>query len=608
MITIKTLEFDNCFSYGQNNKIDFTKNSVNLLDAPNGSGKSSLMYILQEGLASKNIKKLKKEVISNRNTDFDGYNIKVNFTKDEDDYIVQVNRKGKTSKVKLFKNNIDISEHKIPDTYKLIDNLFGDIDLSFQLMYQSSKDSLEFLKATDTNRKRFLIKLCDLQKYLDIGDTIKLKISGIEKELLKCEGELKSVTDFIEETKIPEKLDKKEIPVFEDLSEKIIELSATIANYKEKDKAISRNNVYKTERDNIVFDMNMKFTEEDILQDLKLDLEDVKDAISKTTNNISNITSQISKLDTTDVCYACGQSIDVSNNLSIKEDLQKKLVEVKQSKEILANNKENIVKKITKLTKDKNDCITNQDNIKRFEELSNIIDNSLPETQENYLDLESNLAKLKTKQKENVESIKTVEDYNNKVDNRNTQIDTLKQQKQNFYARQELLKNDIVKLQTSISNLNICKKAFSPSGIVAYKLENYTKNFEDSINNYLNELSDGQFQLLFRLDNEKLNIVIIDNGQECTIDSLSTGEFSRVQFSVLLAIRKIISQINKESINLLFLDEITGVLDSAGKNKLIDVLLEEKNTNVFIVSHDFDHPLMTKINIMKENNISCIDQ
>ena len=59
--------------------------------------------------------------------------------------------------------------------------------------------------------------------------------------------------------------------------------------------------------------------------------------------------------------------------------------------------------------------------------------------------------------------------------------------------------------------------------------------------------------------------------------------------------------------NLLFLDEITGVLDDAGKEKLIDILQEEDNMNVFLISHDFTHPLIEKVSIIKENNISYLE-
>ena len=37
---------------------------------------------------------------------------------------------------------------------------------------------------------------------------------------------------------------------------------------------------------------------------------------------------------------------------------------------------------------------------------------------------------------------------------------------------------------------------------------------------------------------------------------------------------------------------------------LIEVLSEEEELNVFLISHDFTHPLIEKISINKENNIS----
>ena len=117
-------------------------------------------------------------------------------------------------------------------------------------------------------------------------------------------------------------------------------------------------------------------------------------------------------------------------------------------------------------------------------------------------------------------------------------------------------------------------------------------------------LSDGQFQVNFHLDKEKLNIVVVNNGIDTPIETVSGGEFSRIQTSILLAIRSLLAKLGGSSINLLFLDEITGVLDDEGKEKLIDVLRSESELNVFLISHDFTHPLIDKLSITKTDNIS----
>jgi ABC-type multidrug transport system ATPase subunit len=59
--------------------------------------------------------------------------------------------------------------------------------------------------------------------------------------------------------------------------------------------------------------------------------------------------------------------------------------------------------------------------------------------------------------------------------------------------------------------------------------------------------------------------------------------------------------------NLLILDETVENLDAEGKEKLIEVLLEEENLNTFLISHGFSHPLLEKLHILKENNISRIE-
>ena len=89
---------------------------------------------------------------------------------------------------------------------------------------------------------------------------------------------------------------------------------------------------------------------------------------------------------------------------------------------------------------------------------------------------------------------------------------------------------------------------------MAFKLENLTKELENSINYYLSLLSDGQFQVEFKLDKEKLNISVINNGLGTPIETVSGGEFSRIQTSILLAIRSLLSKLGGSSINLLFLD------------------------------------------------------
>ena len=150
MITLKKLQWSNCFSYGPDNEIDLDDTTVTQIIGTNGMGKSSIPLIIEEALYNKNSKGIKKADIPNRYIN-DGYSITLSFTKDEDRYEIDITRKS-TIKVKLLKNGTDISSHTATNTYKSIQELIGvDFKTFSQIVYQNTNASLQFLTATDTN-------------------------------------------------------------------------------------------------------------------------------------------------------------------------------------------------------------------------------------------------------------------------------------------------------------------------------------------------------------------------------------------------------------------------------------------------------------------------
>ena len=61
------------------------------------------------------------------------------FVANDKDYVVTVNRTNAETKVKLLENGVDISDHKVLDTYKMISDIIGlNFEVFSQLTYQSS--------------------------------------------------------------------------------------------------------------------------------------------------------------------------------------------------------------------------------------------------------------------------------------------------------------------------------------------------------------------------------------------------------------------------------------------------------------------------------------
>jgi len=604
-ITLKTLKFSNMFSYGMNNEIDLQKAKITQLTAPNGSGKSSIAMIIQETLFNKNVKGIKKSDILNRWSKEKNWNSELAFVADGKDYVVSVNRIGAQTKVKLLENDVDISDHKVLDTYKLISNIVGvDFDVFSQLTYQSSTDLLEFLKATDANRKKFLINLFNLEKYIAIGETIKAKATENDRELSKIQGELKSIEDFLAIVTIPEEMQRVEVPeADESIQQQIGVLQQELDNYESTCKKIDRNNMYIEERDSLQFEAGLSAPAEfewwDQYQTLKQDL-----VMSQRTQ--SKLKEDITKIRVNDTCPSCGQTIDTSHLETLKVELNEKLEHEITQYNVGLDKATRWSEEIKKIDAEKTKYSENKRKIERFEHLTQLIDNSISKNYPNVGDIETNIQDLKQKWKTISAAVSEAQQHNEQAGINNAKREALIEQKNDFTFRQKSVKNDILTKSNKANSLNILKKAFSTSGIVAFKLENLTKELELAINKYLSVLSDGQFQVEFKLDKEKLNISVINNGISTPIETVSGGEFSRIQTSILLAIRSLLSKLGGSSVNLLFLDEITGVLDDEGKEKLVEVLQNENNLNVFLISHDFTHPLIDKISIVKEDNISSI--
>lgn len=604
-VVLKTVKFSDMFSYGPKNELSLNKNRITQLDAPNGSGKTTIAYIIQELLFSKNVKGIKKTDIINRYSKSKNWEGSLTFSVDDKEYEISVKRVGAASKVQLLENGKDVSEHKVPDTYKKLADLLGsDFTVFSQLTYQSASNLLDFLNATDTNRKKFLINLFNLEKYLTIGEKVKTALASVEKENSALAVELKTITSFLDSTTIPKKQEEKLVPIRDDsLAVRLAEVKKELENINATCKTIDKNNMLIRDRDSLVFSYSVEdpgdFLDTELLNNYTFE-------INRLAKEISAKTKEANTISLNDKCPACGQSIDNSHLIKIKQDLSTAL-EIDQAAYEGAKEEKAKLTKVQKDWKAKKDAFDlNQLSITRFEQLTQLIDESIPTSYPDFNALTKEKQELEYKIAEQNQLVNDVTNFNKQVSAHNAKVDALIEQKAEFLIRQEALNSSIMSVQNRLNKLTILKKAFSPTGIVAFKLENLTKELENSINRYLSMMSDGQFQVEFVLDKEKLNIAVINNGIASPIETVSAGEFSRIQTSVLLAIRSLLSVLGGSSINLLFLDEITGVLDEEGKEKLIETLQKEENLNVFLISHEFSHPLIDKIQIIKENNISSI--
>ena len=323
MIELKKLKWSNLFSYGENNELDFTKTQLAQIVGANGHGKSSIALILEEVLYNKNSKGIKKADILNRNSKAKQYTIELEFRKDSDTYTIKTAR-GSTQTVKLFKNGHDISGHTATSTYASIAEIVGFDHKTFtQIVYQSSSASLEFLTATDGNRKKFLIDLLNLTKYVEAGELFKQVAKEVDTKVTATQAKIESseatLAKYAKVSLVEEPM--QEVPEApRALIEEVQVLEQKILSIDQINKQILQNNKYKELRDAITIDASIKKPELDLTE-----YTSTKAVLEKTVSDETSFVTKMQKLGTQ--CPTCLQAIDKTKLQALVDEHKQRCAE-----------------------------------------------------------------------------------------------------------------------------------------------------------------------------------------------------------------------------------------------------------------------------------------
>ena len=597
MIVIEKMQWSNCFSYGKDNEIDFLANPITQLVGANGNGKSSIPLILELGLFNKNSKGIKTADIINRYIDENWYTIKIWFRKDEDSYFIDTKR-ASTQTVKLYQNGIDISAHTATNTFKSIESILGFDHKSFcQLVYQSSAQSLEFLTATDTNRKKFLIDLLNLGKYTEAYDIFKAATKEVQLEVAKVDSSITTISSWLsknQEADLEEKVIEAIPPAPMLLQKEQTLIASELSNIEALNLVIKANNKAKADRDSI------DLTKSSAIFEIEEDGEYVKE-LAEHSANLKNATAFLVKVKLLkSVCPTCSHPIDNSKQLELVDSQE-------EIKSVSTEASKTLALKISEI-KARNKILTdNEDKKRRWEQYNSKINSELSEEILDKNDLEAKVTSLETQIEKQLKEIAAITKANQLALVHNTKVELISSQLVTMGTDLATAQAELKKVTSRLTTLNVLSKAFSPHGLVAFKIENMIKDLEDLVNEYLAELSYGRFQISFVISGEKLNVVISDNGRDVEMLALSSGEKARVNTATLLAIRKLMQHLSNNRINLLILDETIDNLDVEGKEKLVEILVKEEHLNTFLISHGYNHPLLEKISIIKLDNISRIE-
>ena len=614
----KTFEFDNMFSYGEGNVIDFTKLKGTIgLFAPNASGKSSIMDALAFCVFDKFSKGYK--AVHVLNTQKMSFKCKFNFEVNGVDYFIE--REGKADKkgnvkvdVKFYKiengNEVPLNGEARRSTNDIIRDYVGTYDdfILTVLSIQNSKSG-SFIDLGQTERKDLLCQFMGLtifdQLYTIANDRFKetnTLLKNISKDQLI--QDLENVSSSIDlnnnniskyNVEIKELESKKE-----EQNNKLLELS---------------NNIIKTAS----FDL-------DIIE-LESNKTDLESKISAFENDINEKKSKFTSIE--------NQLTDLSSSLELCENIETEYEQYKDCKEqeskksseidklkVVVKNKIDKLKKLEEHKYDPNCtyCVNNvfvKDAIKTKEELE------LDKNKGKILVEEYNVIKSKLDSFGDIESrykeCQTVNNNKVKLEKTKEVLSTAILRDENFKIKlQNSLKETNQKIETFYKNKDIIENN-AKLIVVIDEVKAIVKNFETEIKSINNKLFNastekGRFELQYKNTTDQLNKVKeLESSYEAY--KLYTNIISRdgIPYEI---ITKTLPEIEKEVNNILQqLVEFTITLQTDGKNIMTNIVYDDKRWPLEMASgmEKFVSGLAIRVALINISNlprpnIICIDE
>lgn len=548
----------------------------------NGTGKTSIYNIITEALYSKNLSRIKKTFIKNIDSKI-GFNITLYLKINGEDHKLVYT----SNECKLYKgDNIIVTGRKAVTGY------FEEIlpyDLFVALTYMSPKYKLPFFSETDKYRKEFINKcFSDLNVYLEpanalteYGKEINGKLIGLNQYRAMLEKELN-------EPIYPE---KEEIPCQAPIKDtkKEYELRKIIEEAEEKI------NVYNKEKylyDDLIRQQK-SLTVKEVLPVFNYD---EYNQIKYKINELKNEKEKLLKIEEYATCPTCGAKLDKEKTKERIIDITTKLsnyVYIFNEMTAIKNKYEEVNKKLEKL-REVNEKL-NSFNFTYSEE-------EIKKLEREKTNAENDLEKLEKEYQKKYDEYLKIREENLKIRAWNNEQRLKKKRKEEVKQKLKELDEEKNMLNKEIAYIKVLQEVFSPKGLFAYKLPERLELLNEQVNSILLNLT-SQFQIVFKVIKEKIEVFLLKNGKEYPVENCSEGEYTRISLALLLALRHILSISQGLKLNILFLDEIFGSLDLLGRAKLFDIM-KDFNLNVLLVSHSSFYFELPTLEVIKEKGKS----
>lgn len=557
-VQFNKLRFKNILSYGNNfTEIDFS-NGINLIRAPNGSGKSTILDALNFVLFGKPFRNIKLNRLINRINE-KNLVTEIEFNIGFDKW--KIVRGLKPTIFEIYKNDqvLDkLSSKKLNQAE--IDKLLGINQKLFKnIVGVAVTNNKPFLSMPIWEKRELIENIFNIDVLAEMSKEVKRR-----KTLEQSEEKLKITESSALEKQI------------NDNKKYISDMTQYIANFNtnnENDKAnvISRIDELK----NIIFknQKNIKVATDKIIElQEKTKVEPDTNAYSKTIKSLGvsenekkRIQKTLDQLKDNPLCPMCGSELSGEHAKKHIKELTEEIDRLTNTVIPKLKSEEDAYKALKKEYDANIAMIRNIEMRKSQEELS--LKNSNGEI---------NQCNKKLEEIDKRQCPFNLDEYKEKVKTLNEQLDELK----------KVIKGLTHQIEIDKELIDI----LGDDGIKVYFFRKLIPILNQNINSYLKK-----FELPICLEfDEQMQETIINGRSDMEYDQFSGGEKTRIDMSVLLSFFNISRIISNWSCNLLFIDEILdGGIDKNGIEQFLATLYNivsdnEKKLGIYLVSHKID--------------------
>lgn len=557
-VQFNKLRFKNILSYGNNfTEIDFS-NGINLIRAPNGSGKSTILDALNFVLFGKPFRNIKLNRLINRINE-KNLVTEIEFNIGFDKW--KIVRGLKPTVFEIYKNDqvLDkLSSKKLNQAE--IDKLLGINQKLFKnIVGVAVTNNKPFLSMPIWEKRELIENIFNIDVLAEMSKEVKRR-----KTLEQSEEKLKITESSALEKQI------------NDNKKYISDMTQYIANFNTNNENDKANIVARIDELNKIILKNQKnikvATDKIIELQEKTKVEPDTNAYSKiikslgvSENEKKRIQKTLDQLKDNPLCPMCGSELSGEHAKKHIKELTEEIDRLTNTVIPKLKSEEDAYKALKKEYDANIAMIRNIEMRKSQEELS--LNNSNGEI---------NQCNKKLEEIDKRQCPFNLDEYKEKVKILNEQLDELKKVITGLTHQIEIDKELI--------------DILGDDGIKVYFFRKLIPILNQNINSYLKK-----FELPICLEfDEQMQETIINGRSDMEYDQFSGGEKTRIDMSVLLSFFNISRIISNWSCNLLFIDEILdGGIDKNGIEQFLATLYNivsdnEKKLGIYLVSHKID--------------------